>query len=125
MIVDDAGLVRAYYRNALVRAGFDIAEALNGMEALEALLGASGGAQRMDLLIVDINMPRMDGLTFLRVLRGQALPLAATPALVISTEASPQDRDAARAAGANFYLVKPVAQDVLVRHVELLGSSPA
>ena len=54
-------------------------------------------------------MPQMDGLTFLKALRRQELPVAAIPALVISTEAGPQDREAARAAGANFYLVKPVS----------------
>jgi two-component system, chemotaxis family, chemotaxis protein CheY len=121
LIVDDAGLVRAYYRDALMRAGFEVQEALNGLEALEALLGAAGDTPPVDLVVVDINMPRMDGLTFLRTLRGQALPLAATPALVTSTEASPRDRAAARAAGANFYLIKPVAPAVLVRHATLLG----
>ena len=58
-------------------------------------------------------MPKMDGLTFLQSLRRQPMPLAATPAIVISTEAAPQDVEAARRAGANFYLVKPVAQDTL------------
>jgi two-component system, chemotaxis family, chemotaxis protein CheY len=125
LIIDDAGLVRAYYREALVRAGFDVMEALNGLEALEALLGASGATQEIGLLVVDINMPKMDGLTFLRTLRGQALSVAAIPALVTSTEASPLDRAAARAAGANFFLVKPVTPAVLVRHAQLLaGTSP-
>jgi two-component system chemotaxis response regulator CheY len=70
-------------------------------------------------LIVDINMPKMDGLTFLKSLRRQSMPLAASPAIVISTEAAPQDFEAARRAGANFYLVKPLAQDTLTRYVGL------
>ena len=115
LIVDDASLVRFFYRDALERAGYVVDEAMNGLEALEKLLVTPA-----DLLIVDINMPKMDGLTFLQSLRRETLPLAATPAIVISTESSPKDIAAARAAGANFYLVKPVAQDTLIRYVGML-----
>jgi two-component system, chemotaxis family, chemotaxis protein CheY len=120
LIVDDAGLVRLYYRDALERAGYIVDEALNGLEALEKLLVAPA-----DLLLVDINMPKMDGMTFLRALRRQALPLSATPAIVTSTEAKPEDTARAREAGANFYLVKPVAQETLVAYVELLCGGSA
>jgi two-component system chemotaxis response regulator CheY len=116
MVVDDASLVRLYYRDALTRAGYAVDEALNGLEALEKLL-----IQPADLLIVDINMPQMDGLTFLRTLRRQEGPVAAIPALVTSTEAAVRDFDAARAAGANFYLVKPITQETLIDFVALLG----
>src|SRR5215208_3193616 len=112
LIVDDASLVRLYYRDALQRAGYSVEEAINGLEALEKLLVAPA-----DILIVDINMPKMDGLTFLKSLRRQPMPLGATPAIVISTEAASQDFEAARRAGANFYLVKPLAQDILTRYV--------
>jgi two-component system, chemotaxis family, chemotaxis protein CheY len=115
MVVDDASLARLYYRDALERAGFTVDEALNGMEALEKLLVVAA-----DLLVVDINMPKMDGLRFLNTLRSYDLPIAATPALVTSTETGPQDIAAARAAGANFYLPKPVAQEVLVAHALML-----
>lgn len=119
LIVDDATLVRLYYRDALHRAGYVVDEAMNGLEALEKLLRAPA-----DLLIVDINMPKMDGLTFLKSLRRQPFPLGATPAVVISTEAAPQDLDAARTAGANFYLVKPVEQEMLTRYVGMLCGEP-
>jgi two-component system chemotaxis response regulator CheY len=115
MVIDDAGLVRRYYRNALERAGYTVEEALNGLEALEKLL-----LRAADVAIVDVNMPRMDGLTFLATLRRQELPLSSIPALVTSTESGPQDKTGARAAGANFYLVKPVSSDILVEHVALL-----
>jgi two-component system chemotaxis response regulator CheY len=62
----------------------------------------------------------MDGLTFLRALRRSAADVAVLPALMISTESETQDVAAARAAGANFYLVKPVAEAELVRHVCVL-----
>lgn len=120
MIIDDANLVRLYYRDAIERAGFVVEEALNGLEALEKLL-----KQPVDLLIVDINMPKMDGLTFLKTLRRQAEPIASIPALVTSTEATAHDAAAAREAGANFYLVKPILPDVLLAHVILLCGAPA
>jgi two-component system chemotaxis response regulator CheY len=115
LVVDDASLVRLYYRDALTRAGYDVDEALNGLEALERLL-----VQPADLLIVDINMPQMDGLTFLAALRRQEGPAASIPALVTSTESAGQDFEAASAAGANFYLVKPVSQELLVEYVAML-----
>jgi two-component system chemotaxis response regulator CheY len=115
MIVDDASLVRMYYRDALQGAGYQVDEALNGLEALEKLLTTPA-----DLIVLDVNMPKMDGMTFLRTLRRQALPLAATVVLITSTEAAARDAGLAREAGANFYLVKPVAQKTLLDHVALL-----
>jgi two-component system chemotaxis response regulator CheY len=120
LVVDDANLVRLYYRDALERAGFEVDEALNGLEALEKLLLGP-----VDLLIVDVNMPQMDGLTFLKRLRAQAGEVASIPALVTSTEAGAQDMAAAREAGANFYLVKPLAQETLAHYAALLsGAAP-
>jgi two-component system chemotaxis response regulator CheY len=121
LVVDDAGLVRLFYRDALERAGFQVDEALNGIEALEKLLAAP-----VDLLVVDVNMPQMDGLSFLRALRGKSAELASIPALVTSTESSAQRVAAARAAGANFYIVKPLSQETLVQYASLLcGIQPA
>src|ERR1700753_535306 len=109
LVVDDATLVRRYYRSTLEEAGFRVEEAMNGIEALEKLL-----EKPVDLLIVDVNMPQMDGFTFLTSLRQQNNAVASIPALVTSTESGPKDFEAARAAGANFYLVKPVAREALV-----------
>jgi two-component system chemotaxis response regulator CheY len=115
LIVDDSSLVRLYYRSALEKAGFEVEQAINGIEAMERTL-----SQPFDLVIVDVNMPRMDGFTFVRALRRIATDVASLPALMISTEAEVQDVAAARAAGANFYLVKPVSEAELVRHVCVL-----
>jgi two-component system, chemotaxis family, chemotaxis protein CheY len=119
LVIDDASLVRLYYRAALEGAGFFVGEALNGIEALEHLFATS-----YDLLLVDVNMPKMDGLTFLRTLRGKSLPMSATPALVTSTESDPVRVAAARAAGANFYIVKPLSQETLVSYARLLCGAP-
>jgi two-component system chemotaxis response regulator CheY len=115
LVVDDASLVRLYYRKALEKAGFEVEEALNGLEAIERLLLAS-----YDLLIVDINMPQMDGLTFLKAVRAKEPPVSAIPALVTSTEAEPQRVAAATAAGANLYVIKPISEEKLVQYASLL-----
>jgi two-component system chemotaxis response regulator CheY len=119
MIVDDAALVRTYYRAALEERGFEVAEALNGLEALEKIL-----LRPFDLAIVDINMPRMDGITFLRALRSKELPVSGVPVLVTSTEAESQDMAAARGAGANFYLVKPIRQETLADYAAIFCGVP-
>jgi two-component system chemotaxis response regulator CheY len=114
LIVDDAALVRTYYRAALEAGGFEVEEALNGLEGLEKLL-----LQSFDLAIVDVNMPQMDGITFVRTLRAWELPLSSLPVLVTSTEAGPHDIAAARQAGANYYLVKPIKQQALAEYAAI------
>jgi two-component system, chemotaxis family, chemotaxis protein CheY len=112
LVVDDSSLVRLYYNEALTRAGFAVEQAINGIEALEKVLASS-----FDLIIVDVNMPRMDGLAFLHRVRAASAP---TSTVIVSTEAGPQDAEAARKAGANFYLVKPVSQADVARHAAVL-----
>ncbi len=119
LVIDDANLVRLYYRSVLEAAGFRVEEALNGLEALEKLTVLAA-----DLLIVDVNMPQMDGFSFLRRLRQADPSIAAVPALVTSTESREADFAAARAAGANYYLVKPIDQQTLVAFVLILCGMP-
>lgn len=114
LIVDDATTVRMYYRDILEQAGFTVEEAVNGLEALEKAL-----AQAFDLVVVDINMPVMDGYAFMRALRKEPT-LRALPAIMISTEAEEQDAARAYGVGANFYLVKPVQPATFILHVRLL-----
>ena len=115
LVVDDSSLVRLYYRSTLEAAGFEVEQAINGIEAMEKVL-----VQAFDLLIVDVNMPRMDGLSFVRTLRRAGPDIATLPALIISTESDKQDMQDARAAGANFYLVKPISDADLLKHVAVL-----
>ena len=119
LVIDDAALTRLYYRSALEESGFRVEEALNGLEALEKLLTAPA-----DLLIVDVNMPQMDGFTFLNILRRKERPLASIPALVTSSESAQTDFAAARAAGANYYLVKPMSREMLVEFATMLCGVP-
>jgi two-component system, chemotaxis family, chemotaxis protein CheY len=119
LVVDDASLVRFYYRSTLEAAGFKVEEAMNGIEALEKLLN-----KPVDLLIVDVNMPQMDGFTFLTQLRQNAGAVASIPALITSTESGQQDFEAARMAGANYYLVKPIARETLVEFASMFCGLP-
>jgi two-component system, chemotaxis family, chemotaxis protein CheY len=119
LVIDDSSLVRLYYRHTLEAAGFEVMEAINGIEGMEKAL-----AQAFDLVIVDVNMPRMDGLSFLRALRRSERDVASIPALIVTTEAGDQDVADARTAGANFYLVKPVSDANLVGHVRAMTGAP-
>ncbi len=112
LIVDDAATVRMFHRQVLEAAGYQVSEAVNGIEALEKALN-----QHYDLFVVDINMPKMDGYSFLRELRQQQIEQA--PALMVSTEASQQDMLRAFEAGANMYMTKPIKPDDFVEHIRL------
>jgi two-component system, chemotaxis family, chemotaxis protein CheY len=118
LVVDDPSLVRLYYVGALEKAGFEVEQAINGLEATEKVL-----TQRFDLLIVDINMPGMDGLSFVKDLRRRKEDVATLPILMITTEAGEQDVIEAREAGVNYYVVKPILEEDLVRYVSALAGS--
>jgi two-component system chemotaxis response regulator CheY len=119
LIIDDSSTVRFYYREVLEGAGFTVEEALNGIEALE-----KAAAQAFDLAIVDVNMPKMDGYTFLKQIRRHP-ELRSLPAMMISTEAGEADRVKAHAAGANIYIVKPVDPAAFVTHAKLMTGQPS
>jgi len=118
LVVDDAATVRMYHRKILGDAGWATDEACNGVEALERVHGQDEGAA-YDLFVVDINMPRMDGYSFVRELR--RLPgVPQVPVVMVSTEAKSHDASAALDAGANVYLVKPARPRELVLNAALL-----
>lgn len=115
LVVDDAGTVRKYHRGILEQAGLDVEEAMNGVEALER-----GMVAPPDLLVVDVNMPRMDGYAFLAAVRGEPA-LAAVPAIMVTTEREARDAGRGFAAGANVFLTKPVRGDALGRLARVLA----
>ncbi|TWA79496.1 two-component system chemotaxis response regulator CheY [Azospirillum brasilense] len=119
LVVDDAVTVRAYTRQVLESDGFRVDEAVNGIDGLEHALSSTP-----DLLIVDINMQKMDGYTMLRRLR-QEHTLRDVPAIMISTESKDSDREKALLAGANWYFVKPVRPADLTAAARLLTGREA
>jgi two-component system chemotaxis response regulator CheY len=124
LVVDDAATVRMYHRKILGDAGWQTEEASNGVEALERV-HAQDDDSAFDLYVVDVNMPRMDGYSFLRELRRLAARHQA-PVVMVSTEAGGQDASAAFDAGANGYLVKPARPlELALTAALLLGDRPA
>ncbi|ARE40328.1 Chemotaxis regulator - transmits chemoreceptor signals to flagelllar motor components CheY [Rhodovulum sp. P5] len=119
LVIDDAVTMRRYIRNIAERAGYSVVEAANGLEGLERAL-----SERFGLFLVDVNMRQMDGYRFLAEARKHP-EIADIPAVMISTEAKPEDRRKAFEAGANFYQVKPVEPDWLTRLLTLLLGSPS
>jgi two-component system, chemotaxis family, chemotaxis protein CheY len=111
LIVEDSPTMRQLYRIVL-GPGRVLIFAESGVEGLDR----AAEDRDIELFIVDINMPEMDGLEFLRRAR-RDLQIRDTPAIVISTEGSDADREAARDAGANGYLQKPWTPDQLIRAV--------
>ncbi|MCL6612887.1 MAG: response regulator [Peptococcaceae bacterium] len=115
LIVDDSSTVRRYYREVLEGAGHQVEEAANGYEALERVYTG-----KFDMLLVDVNMPKMDGYSFLSEIR-RARDLDQAPALMITTEGDTGDVDRGFRAGCNMYFVKPVKPEELLAFVEILG----
>jgi two-component system chemotaxis response regulator CheY len=113
LVVDDSPTVRMYHRQILESAGHIVDEAENGMEALE-----KAQQNQYDLYVVDINMPVLDGYSFVRRLREGEGKLA--PVIMVSTESEAKDIDYAFKSGASLYLIKPVRPEDLIVNVKLL-----
>jgi two-component system chemotaxis response regulator CheY len=101
LIVDDSPTMRQMVSFTLREANFDVLEAENGQDALQKVEG-----QKFDLILTDLNMPIMDGITFIRNARG----LAGTkyvPILMLTTESQAEKKSEGKAAGATGWIVKP------------------
>lgn len=114
--VDDAATMRKMISFTLKGAGHEVLEAADGVEALKTLQTRS-----VDMVITDVNMPNMDGLTLTRSLR--ALPqFARTPIVLLTTESAPEKKAEGKAAGATGWIVKPFQQEQLLAVVaKVLG----
>ena len=116
LIVDDSLTVRMYHRQILEKEGYECDEAENGMEALE-----KAQLKEYDLYIVDINMPVLDGYSFVKRLREGEGHLA--PVIMVSTESETKDMDLAYESGASMYLIKPARPDDLILNANMLTFS--
>jgi two-component system, chemotaxis family, chemotaxis protein CheY len=114
LVVEDGITMRMFYRDVLEGAGFEVEEAVNGLEGVERAMTGS-----FDLLVVDINMPKMDGYQVIQTIREDPT-LWRVPVITISTEDKELDALKAYEAGANFYLTKPVRAEDLVAMARLL-----
>jgi two-component system chemotaxis response regulator CheY len=114
MVVDDSKTVRSYHGSILKSMGLDVVEAENGMEALEKSLGAD-----IDLYLVDVNMPIMDGYSFIKDLRKQN-EHKNVPVIMITTQAKDEDKVNAYKVGANLFETKPIRPDQLQAYIDIL-----
>ncbi len=114
MIVDDSASIRQVVSIALQGAGFEVIEAADGKEALGKLTG-----QRVHLIISDVNMPNMDGISFLKALK--ELPdYKFTPVIMLTTESAEDKKLEGQAAGAKAWMVKPFQPPQLLAAVNKL-----
>jgi len=101
LAVDDSQSMRDLVRFVLQRAGYEVVQASDGVEALEVARGT-----RVDLVLTDVHMPRMDGITLVRNLRG--IPeYKYVPMLILTTESSTEKKLEGKQAGATGWIVKP------------------
>ena len=112
LTVDDSRTMRDMVSFTLKGAGYDVVEAADGQQALGVI-----GANKVDLVITDLNMPVMDGLTLIRRLR--APPAHRTlPILMLTTEADEKKKSEGRAVGATGWIVKPFNPEKLISVVQ-------
>lgn len=109
LIIDDSATVRQQVRAALAGNGFEIIEANDGVEGLQAITTCA----ELAAVICDVNMPRMDGLQMLKLVSSQGR-LATLPVLMLTTEGQPALVKQAKEAGAKGWLVKPFKPEHLV-----------
>ena len=109
LIVDDSNSVRMAIRMALTGAGYAVTEASDGAQGLSKANGS-----KFDMIITDLNMPNMDGLSMIRALRQQPAQ-AGVPIIFLSTESDADMKAQAKAAGATGWLVKPFQPEQLIR----------
>ncbi|WP_238012716.1 response regulator [Dactylosporangium sp. AC04546] len=101
LVVDDSASVRQVVAIALKGAGYDVIDAVDGQDALRKLDG-----QRVHLVISDVNMPNMDGITLVGEIRKQAA-YRFTPIIMLTTESQEEKKRQAQAAGAKAWVTKP------------------
>jgi|SRR6056297_2616392 two-component system chemotaxis response regulator CheY len=116
LIVDDSASIRQVVSLTLKGAGFDVIEACDGRDALNKLNG-----QRVHLMISDVNMPNMDGLTFLREVKSRP-EYKFTPVIMLTTESAEDKKMQGQAGGAKAWMVKPFQpQQMLAAVNKLVG----
>jgi two-component system, chemotaxis family, chemotaxis protein CheY len=117
MVVDDSRTVRMILSRILREVGYEVCEAADGREALTKL----AGGEAVSLILVDWNMPNLDGLGFVRSLRSDPSK-AAVKVMMVTTETEMDRMVMALDAGANEYVMKPFTAEVISDKLRLLGA---
>ena len=120
MIVDDSLTVRKITSRLLQREGFDVLTAKDGIDALELL-----ETETPDVILLDIEMPRMDGFEFTKNDQGRAARTRTIPIIMITSRTAEKHRNRAEELGVDLYLGKPYQEEELLRHLrEMLALTP-
>jgi two-component system chemotaxis response regulator CheY len=117
LVIDDSRTVRIIIRQALAEAGLDVIEAANGREGLDQLRAH----EDVRLVLVDWNMPEMNGLEFVQAVRAER-SYDPVRIMMVTTETEQEQVVRALNAGANEYLMKPFTKDILVAKLSLLDA---
>jgi two-component system chemotaxis response regulator CheY len=117
LTVDDSASMRQLVKLTLGGAGYSVVEASDGMDGLDKARAAT-----VDLVVTDLNMPRMDGISLIRELR-KLSTFKGVPIILLTTESDDERKKEARAAGATGWITKPFNQDQLLGVVKkVLGA---
>jgi two-component system chemotaxis response regulator CheY len=114
LIVDDSASLRQVVSIALRGAGYDVIEACDGRDALSKLTG-----QKVHLMISDVNMPNMDGISFVKAVK-QLPAYKFTPIVMLTTESQDEKKREGQAAGAKAWVVKPFKPEQMLGVVQKL-----
>lgn len=118
MLVDDSAAVRLRVRRALVEAGFDVVEAVDGVDAMAKLDALSG----VNLIVCDVNMPRMSGVDFIEALGKREVP--SPPFLMLTSEGRLDLIQRARDLGAKAWMFKPFDPEQLIQAIrKIIGTT--
>lgn len=112
MTVDDSASIRRLLSFVLKQHGYEVVEAVNGAEALEKLK-----QEKIDMLITDINMPEIDGISLIKMVRDNSL-YRFIPIIILTTESQTGKKEEAKAAGATGWIIKPFRPDQLVSAIK-------
>ena len=119
LVVDDSGAVRAYLRKILAALGFEVAEAGDGREAL----GSLRSYPAMSLVLLDWNMPGMNGIEVLSEMRADPT-FGDVCVMMVTTETATEEITYALNSGANEYVMKPFTPDIIHQKLQALGFCP-
>jgi len=114
LIADDSASMRQLVEYTLTSAGFEVIVALNGKDAM-----IKSNGLKIDMVITDLNMPEMDGITLIKQLRGRPADRF-TPIIMLTTESQADKKEEGKKAGASGWIVKPFSPDALLETVNKL-----
>lgn len=120
LIVDDSSAMRSILRRIVRKLGFVTSEASNGLEGLEALTRARERSKTFELVLVDWNMPEMNGLELVKTLRADE-KFSRLKLVMVTTETEPTQMARALMTGVDEFIMKPFTPDILIEKLRLIG----